>query len=262
MNILLTNDDGINSPGLWVMAEALSNLGNVTVVVPDRDQSGKGASITLLRPLTMEKVSTRGVNVSAAYSIEGSPADCVIMGTERICEAPVDLIVSGINPGANLGLDVFNSGTFGAALHGYFRGINSIAISSKYDGDVIYGPASTVGAAVADAILRQEHDIKMLLNINLPPREFVDIKGVELTRLGPKAYLEGIEEFTNGRRTYYWVKHNRQTDEIVEIGTDVWAVDNDKVSISIINPYLASIECRSISLELTKAAEASLNQSA
>lgn len=210
----------------------------------------------------MEKVSTRGVNVSAAYSIEGSPADCVIMGTERICEAPVDLIVSGINPGANLGLDVFNSGTFGAALHGYFRGINSIAISSKYDGDVIYGPASTVGAAVADAILRQEHDTKMLLNINLPPREFVDIKGVELTRLGPKAYLEGIEEFTNGRRTYYWVKHNRQTDEIVEIGTDVWAVDNDKVSISIINPYLASIECRSISLELTKAAEASLNQSA
>ena len=261
MNILLTNDDGINSPGLWAMAETLSDLGNVTVVVPDRDQSGKGASMTLLRPLTMEKVGTRGVDIRAAYSIEGSPADCVIMGTELICDDPVDLVVSGINPGANLGLDVFNSGTFGAALHGYFRGINSIAVSSKYDGDVIYGPASIVGAAVSNAVLQGNHDTNMLLNINLPPREFVDIKGVELTRLGPKAYLEGIEEFTNGRRTYYWVKHNRQTDEVVEIGTDVWAVDNDKVSISIINPYLASYECGSISLELAKAAESSLNPS-
>jgi 5'-nucleotidase len=258
LNILLTNDDGINSPGLWIMAESLLNLGRVTIVVPDRDQSGMGASMTLLRPLTMQKVGTRNIGVEAAYTVDGTPADCVIMATERICENPVDLIVSGINPGANLGLDVFNSGTFGAALHGYFRGIDSIAVSSKYDGDVIYGPSSAVGAAIAEVVLQQTNDVKMLLNINLPPHETSGIKGVEITRLGPKAYLEGVEEFTNGRRNYYWLKHTKKTDESVEIGTDVWAVDNDRVSISIINPYLVSYECSSVSDQFASAAISSL----
>ena len=117
MNILLTNDDGIHSEGLWAIAQKLCEIADVTVVVPDRDQSGMGASMTLLKPLSFERVQPRTAGVYAAYTVQGTPADCVIMATEHILESKPDLIVSGINQGANLGLDVFNSGTFGAALH-------------------------------------------------------------------------------------------------------------------------------------------------
>ena len=240
LNILLTNDDGINSPGLWAIAEKLVNIGNVTVSVPDRDQSGTGASMTLTEPVRMEKVRSLVTGVVDAYSIEGTPADCVIMGVEYICKGEVDLVVSGINEGANLGLDILNSGTFGAALHGYFRGINSVAISAKYLGEVIYGPAATIGVSVSQSLLERDGMDPLLINVNLPPQEFEEIKGVRSTTLGSKAYLENVEEFKNGRRTYYWIKHNRETELVSDESTDIWAVNNGYVSITSVNPYLLS----------------------
>ena len=240
MNILLTNDDGINSPGLWAIAEKLVNIGNVTVAVPDRNQSGTGASMTLTEPIRMEKARSPVAGVVDTYSIEGTPADCVIMGVEYICIGKVDLVVSGINEGANLGLDILNSGTFGAALHGYFRGINSVALSAKYVGEVIYGPAAIIGATVSQLLLERDDPDPLLLNVNLPPQEFEDIKGIRSTILGTKAYLENVEEFKNGRRTYYWIKHNRETELVSDENTDIWVVNNDYVSITSVNPYLLS----------------------
>tara|TARA_Y100000758_G_scaffold283015_1_gene231544 strand:+ start:154 stop:990 length:837 start_codon:yes stop_codon:yes gene_type:complete len=257
-NILLTNDDGINSPGLWAMAESLTEVGQVTVVVPDRDQSGTGASMTLLKPLSIEVVESRIKRVTETYTVGGTPADCVIMAAEHLHKGRIDLIVSGINQGANLGLDVFNSGTFGAALHGYFRGIDSIAISSKYVDDVIYGPAAIVGAGLANLLGKRNNEAPFLLNVNFPPREIEGIKGVELTTLGPKAYLENVEEVKSGRRTYFWLHHNKATGAPLEKGTDVWAINNEKVSITVIDPYLSTLNGYSRCEDFVNVAESSL----
>ena len=117
MNILLTNDDGIHSEGLWAIAETLSDIGSVTIVVPDRDQSGMGSSTTLLTPLTIQKNPSRVPKVTEVYTVDGRPGDCVIVANEVLMDHNIDLLVAGINPGANLGIDVFNSGTFGAVSY-------------------------------------------------------------------------------------------------------------------------------------------------
>ena len=240
MRILLTNDDGIHSPGLWAIARSLKEIADLTVVVPDRDQSGKGASMTLTGPLTLEKVQSPDGMEILTYTVDGTPADCVIMACEYLCSEPVDLIVSGINQGANMGLDVFNSGTFGAALHGYFRGINSIAVSVFYRQDVIYSPAALLGAAIAKIVHDQKPESAILLNVNLPACDLKDIKGVDLTSLGPKAYLENVETVTSGRRTFYWLRHNKPMNVTYQEGTDVWSINHDRASITIINPYLTT----------------------
>ena len=241
MNILLTNDDGIHSEGLWAIAEKLCEIAAVTVVVPDRDQSGMGASMTLLKPLSYEQVEPRIAGVYSAYTVQGTPADCVIMATEHILESEPDLIVSGINQGANLGLDVFNSGTFGAALHGYFRGINSIAVSVLYKEDVIYGPSAIVGTILAQCMLDMTSEEKLLLNLNLPACQMSDIKAFDLTKLGPKAFLENVESMQSGRREYFWIRHNKPVNDNGLEGTDVWSVKNDRVSLTFVDPFLSTL---------------------
>ena len=166
-------------------------------------------------------------------------------------------MVSGINEGANLGLDILNSGTFGAALHGYFRGINSVALSAKYVGEVIYGPAAIIGATVSQLLLERDDPDPLLLNVNLPPQEFEDIKGIRSTILGTKAYLENVEEFKNGRRTYYWIKHNRETELVSDENTDIWVVNNDYVSITSVNPYLLSGRDNKVIDDIVKVTEMS-----
>ncbi len=240
MRVLLTNDDGIHSPGLWAIAKSLEDIADLTVVVPDRDQSGKGASMTLTGPLTVEKTQTPIGMKCPTYTVEGTPADCVIMACESLCAEPVDLIVSGINQGANMGLDVFNSGTFGAALHGYFRGINSIALSVFYRQDVIYSSAALVGAEIARIVHDQKSESAVLLNVNLPACDLKDIRGVDLTSLGPKAYLENVETVTSGRRTFHWLRHNKPMNVTHQQGTDVWSINHDRASITIVNPYLTT----------------------
>jgi 5'-nucleotidase len=240
MRVLLTNDDGIHSPGLWAIAKSLEEIADLTVVVPDRDQSGKGASMTLLRPLTVEKINTPKNMKCPTYTVDGTPGECVIMACESLCNDPIDLIVSGINQGANMGLDVFNSGTFGAALHGFFRGINSIALSVFYKQDVIYSPAALIGAEIAKVIHSQNFGSTVLLNVNLPACDFKDIGGVDLTELGPKAYLENVETVESGRRTFHWLRHNKPMGVTHQKGTDVWSIHHDRASVTMVNPYLTT----------------------
>ena len=162
------------------------------------------------------------------------------MGCESLCNDPIDLIVSGINQGANMGLDVFNSGTFGAALHGFFRGINSIALSVFYKQDVIYSPAALVGTEIAKVIHSQNFGSPVLLNVNLPACDFKDIGGVDLTELGPKAFLENVETVESGRRTFHWLRHNKPMEVTYQKGTDVWSINHDRASITVVNPYLTT----------------------
>ena len=240
MRILVTNDDGISAPGLWPLAESLCDLGQVVVVAPDRDQSGIGTARTILEVVRVHEAVSRIEGVPA-YAVQGTPADCVILATETLSAEPFDMVVSGINAGANMGLDVFDSGTVGAALQGYFRGKPSIAVSVASLTDVLYDVAAEVARGLAEAIAANEGLREPLVfNVNVPNVESGQIEGAEITRLGPKAYLEGVEQGHDGRRTHYWIRHNRPTGINAIAGTDIWAVRNNRVSITLVDPSAIS----------------------
>ena len=239
MRILVTNDDGINAEGLWTLVESLTSVGEVSVVAPDRDQSGIGTARTLLNILRVSEVETRIEGVPA-YTVSGTPSDCVVLAFEAIFDETFDLVVSGINEGANLGLDVLDSGTVGGALRGYFRGIPSIAVSVTSVTGVIYGPAAQVAKSLA-AYVVENGGRPLLYNVNVPNVPAERLKGARATYLGPKAYLETVERRSDGRRTHYWIRHNRPTGENVREGCDVWATRNGWVSITPVEPGLMSV---------------------
>lgn len=239
MRILVTNDDGINAPGLWKVAEALCEFGDVVVVAPDRDQSGVGTARTLLQILRVEEVESRIEGVPAR-SVHGTPADCVILATEELFPEPFDLLVSGINPGANLGMDVLDSGTVGGAFRGFFRNIPSIAVSVTSVSNVRYDLAARVTTELAKAIFDHKLNQPMIFNVNVPNVDTAQIERVELTRLGPKAYLENVERGKDGQRVHYWIHHNRPIGDHAQEGTDIWAVRHNRISITPMDPNLMS----------------------
>ena len=239
MKILVTNDDGINAPGLWKVAEALCEMGDVVVVAPDRDQSGVGTARTLLQILRVTEVESRIEGVPA-HSVQGTPADCVILATETLFPDPFDLLVSGINPGANLGLDILDSGTVGGAFRGFFRNIPSIAVSVTSLTNVRYDLAARVTTELAKAIFDHKLSQPMIFNVNVPNIATDQLERVELTRLGPKAYLESVEQGNDGRRVHYWIYHNRPIGDHAQEGTDIWAVRHNRISITPIDPTLMS----------------------
>ncbi len=239
MRILVTNDDGINAPGVWAVAEAMTDLGKVSVVAPDRDQSGVGMARTLLNVLRVSEVESKLEGVTA-HSISGTPSDCVILADGSLFPEKFDLVVSGINDGANLGLDVLDSGTVGGALRGYFRGIPSIAVSVTAITGVEYHTAARVAKSLARHLANEAHDKPLMYNVNVPNASDDRIRGVMTTTLGPKAYMESIERAHDGRRTHYWIKHNRPTNAKLPEGCDVWATRNNWVSITPMDPGFIS----------------------
>lgn len=239
MRILVTNDDSINAPGLWAVAEALTEVGEVAVVAPDRDQSGMGTARTLLNILRISDVESRLDGVPA-YSVSGTPADCVILGTEVLFDHGFDLVVSGINEGANLGLDVLDSGTVGGAFRGYFRGIPSIAVSVTAVTAVRYDCAALLIRNLARALGCADDQRPLIYNVNVPNVSRDQLKGVMTTFLGPKAWLENVERGHDGRRTHYWIRHNRPITGIVPEGCDVWATRNNWVSVTPMDPSFIS----------------------
>ena len=241
MRILVTNDDGINAPGIWALVEAIADLGQVSVVAPDRDQSGVGMARTLLNILRVSEVESKQEGVTA-HSVSGTPSDCVILGDGSLFPEKFDLVISGINDGANMGLDVLDSGTVGGALRGYFRGIPSIAVSTADIRNLHYEVAAQVARNLAIRIVESEEDAPVLYNINVPNAPADRIEGIVQTFLGPKAYLETIERGNDGRRTHYWIKHNRPTGSEAPEGCDVWAVRNGMVSVTPMDPGFVSGE--------------------
>ena len=238
MRVLVTNDDGVNSPGLWSIVEALKDEAEVSVVAPDRDQSGIGAAITLSSAVRAHQVMPH-VDGIKTFAVEGTPGDCVILASETLFDQPFDLVLSGINPGANLGLDVMNSGTVGAAVHGYNCGIPSIAVSVAYDPDVRYEEAARTSRTLARVFSRNSNPAPVLLNVNVPGVSSERIERVEITTLGPRAYVPSVERGSDGRRTHYWIKQDRPESGDARKGTDVWSVRNNRVSITRLNLGLA-----------------------
>ena len=238
MRILVTNDDSINGPGLWALAESLMPVGDVSIVAPDRDQSGVATARTLLNALRVNEVPSR-IDGVPAYTVSGTPSDCVVLAAEVIFKEPFDLVVSGINEGANLGLDTLDSGTVGGALRGYFRGIPSIAVSVTAVVGVRYEAAAEIARAVAVEVTSSGRE-PLVYNVNVPNQPMERLKGVKSTFLGPKAYLETVQKGSDGRRTHYWILHNRPTNAEVPEGCDVWAVRNGLVSITPMDPGFVS----------------------
>lgn len=241
MKILVTNDDGFYARGLWLLARELSKVGEVVIVAPDREQSAVSSSMTLHHPLRVRKVRSPLEGVSS-YSVEGTPSDCVILALGRLLTEKVDLVFSGINEGANLGDDVLLSGTVGAALQGYFKGIPSVAISVGAIKDVHFD----VAAKLAGVLARKMGDIprEVLLNVNLPNLPLDKIQGIEVTKLGRRSFGDQVVEGNDGKREYYWIVRGEPQWQPSE-GTDVKAFIEDKISITPLYTDLTSSQALS-----------------
>ena len=234
MRILVTNDDGINSDGLWRLAYSLTSVGEVSIVAPDRDRSGVGLATTLLDVIRVNKVASPYNDIDA-ISVEGTPSDCVILAIDELFDEDFDLIVSGVNYGSNLGKDILYSGTVGAAIHGQLGGIPSIAVSVESVDLVDYDLAIRSVASIANAVVDIASNHTPLVNINIPNDGTGPINGVCVTKPGVQAYLKRVEKFHEGRRTYYRIKHDKANDIGIEEYSDIWAIRNQLVSISSIS---------------------------
>ena len=230
MKILVSNDDGVYAEGLWALVKELREIAAVTVVAPDRDQSGAGTSVTLQHPLRIIEIKAP-LDEVAAYSVEGTPADSVILALRHILKDRVDLIVSGINEGPNLGDDAYISGTVGAALQGFFYDIPAIAFSIAAFGSLHFDVAARLAKLLVGEIADRDISRRMLLNVNLPnlPRE--KIEGVEITRLGERKYADRIEPGHDGKRQYHWIMRGKSEWQATS-GTDIWALEQNKISIT------------------------------
>ena len=228
--ILVTNDDGIFAPGLWSLAGALTALGKVVIVAPDRERSAIGTALTLRRPLRIRRAHSQLPDIEA-YATDGTPGDCVIIATSNLFENQITLVVSGINECLNLGDDVLISGTVGAALQGYLRDLPAIAISAMTTGEISRGTAARYGALIAEHIIRGKLPRPMFLNINLPDGPPSGIKGVAITHPAHKSHLDYAKESSDGRQKYYWLTR-RSLGADPPDGTDIWAINHRLVSIT------------------------------
>ena len=221
--ILITNDDGIFSQGIRLLASSLAGIAEVFVVAPDREQSATGHSLTLSRPLRMQKVEENW------YAVDGTPTDCVKLGVLSLLkDHPPDLICSGINFGLNLADDVTYSGTVSATFEGTLLGIPSIAFSQQVGEGFSFEPAASFARRLVETLLAGELPRDLLLNVNVPAGE---ILGVSFTRLGRNVYEQSVVENRDPRgRKYYWIAGTPKWDQAS--GTDYEAVFSGRISVT------------------------------
>lgn len=221
--ILVTNDDGVFSEGIKLLSEALTELADVVVVAPDREQSASGHSLTLHRPLRMRQLEDN------IYSVDGTPTDCVNLAVAWLLkDDPPDLIVSGINFGCNLGEDVTYSGTVSATFEGTLLGIPSIALSQEVSEHFTFEPAARVARILVGTLLDAEVPRDLLLNVNIPAGK---IEGVSFTKLGRRTYSQSVIEKRDPRgRRYFWI--GGTPDWQAGEGTDIEAIGRGRVSVT------------------------------
>lgn len=205
MQILLTNDDGIYAPGLAAMEQELRRLGEVCVVAPATEQSGVGHSITYLTPLVVKEVYDTDGQQRWGWTVEGSPADCVRIALAELCPQRPDLVVSGINGGFNLGINVLYSGTVAAAIEGAFYGITSVAVSLEYDEHARFDKAARLATAIIQQILAQKPPGPQLYNVNIPTAALAGVPQVRVVPMDTVHYGERFEKrYDPWGRPYYW----------------------------------------------------------
>ncbi len=229
MRVLLTNDDGILGDGMWALARHLTGVAQIIVAAPDHEQSAIGTAVSLRQSLMVQKVKplVKGVET---YSVTGTPSDAVILALGNLVKGKVDLVISGINQGLNLGEDVYISGTVGAALQGYLRGFTALAVSTPREICHLDSTAA-IAATIAEKVAREPRLTGTLLNVNLPDLPAPDIKGMKVTRLAAESHINTVEEDTRGWQKYYWLVRQQQSPARAD-GTDIGALDQGYISIT------------------------------
>ena len=230
MKILISNDDGIHSAGLWILASHLNTVGAVTIVAPDREQSATGTSLTLRHPLRIGKVVSHLGGVEC-WATEGLPGDAVILGLEWVMEKPIGLVVSGINNGPNVGDDVLISGTVGAALQAYLRNVPAIAISTFNLESTNHEIPARLAAIIAADIASGRLSGDLFLNVNTPDIPLEMIKGIKLCHLAHKTHIDTVKEGHDGRREFFWLVR-RKLDFEAAPDTDIKAIEQDCISVT------------------------------
>jgi 5'-nucleotidase len=232
--ILITNDDGIYSPGLTALKEALSPLGRVITIAPDRDNSAISHALTMNRPLFVEQLDEDN------YSLNGTPTDCVAIGLNKIIDKRPDLLVSGINAGPNLGDDISYSGTVSAAIEGTMYSVSSLAVSLAGKKPWNYDVAKRVIASLAERTMKYGLPANTLMNINVPHGG--TIQGLKVTRQGRRIWKEAVQEIIDpfGRR-HYWIGGGTPLLDVGE-DTDVHAIENNYISATPIHLDLTNHE--------------------
>ncbi len=226
LKILLSNDDGYFAPGLNILAQQLAKIAEVTVVAPERNRSGASNSLTLDRPLNIRKAA------SGFLYVNGTPTDCVHLALTGVMESPPDMVISGINDGANMGDDTIYSGTVAAAMEGYLLGIPSFAFSMSQHNATHFESAARIAVELVQHYQKIGFTSPTLLNINVPDVPYASLKGHKVTRLGKRHKAEPVITSKNPRgETVYWVGAAGQPNDGGP-GTDFYAVANNFVSIS------------------------------
>jgi 5'-nucleotidase len=233
-HILVTNDDGVLAPGLLALVLEMRKLGKVSILAPDRNWSGGGHVKTLDRALRVKEV--RLADGTQAFASDGAPSDCVALATLGYFKEPIDLVVSGINAGANLGHDVTYSGTVTAAMEAVIAGVPGIAVSLEtvegYIGDIDYAPAAQIAGKIIQQVIENGLANEVLLNVNVPLLSEEKLRGIKITRQGLRVYHSRLDERFDPRgRPYYWIGGDAPTG-VPERGTDVGALAEGFVSVS------------------------------
>ncbi|MBW4463299.1 MAG: 5'/3'-nucleotidase SurE [Nodosilinea sp. WJT8-NPBG4] len=259
MNILISNDDGIFALGMRTLASTLAAAGHrVTVVCPDRERSATGHGLTMHKPIRAEMIESVFKDDVEAWSCSGTPADCVKLALGALMATPPEVVVSGINHGANLGTDVVYSGTVSAAMEGVMEGIPAIAVSLTSFTQGSFGPAADF---ICDLLADRERfplGRPMLLNVNVPAVPATEIKGAKITRQGIRRYFDQFEKRLDPRgKTYYWLAGEavediedplpnqgwppELTQAMVTIPTDVQAIRDRYISVTPLQYNLTAV---------------------
>jgi 5'-nucleotidase len=213
MKLLISNDDGISALGIRTLANTLAQAGHdVTVVCPDRERSATGHGLTLHQPIRAEVVESVFHPAINAWACDGTPSDCVKLALWALLESPPDLVLSGINQGANLGTEILYSGTVSAAMEGMIEGIPSVAFSLASHTCKEFQPAANFAKILVDKLAEEPLPELMLLNVNIPPVKWEEIAGAIITRQGVRRYVDVFDKRVDPRgKTYYWL-----TGEVLE----------------------------------------------
>ena len=234
VHILVTNDDGVTAPGLLALAKEMEVLGKVSILAPDRNWSASGHVKTMHRPLRVKEIQlSDGIQ---ALATDGAPSDCVALAVLGILTEKIDLVVSGINPNANLGYDVTYSGTVTAAMEATIWGLPGIAVSldspENHLGELDYEMAARVARQVAEKVNRRGLPKGTLLNVNVPYMPLTELAGFKITRQGLRVYRDELDRRLDPRnRPYYWIGGQSPTG-VPEEGTDFGALKQGFVSIT------------------------------
>lgn len=229
--ILVTNDDGVTSPGINALIEVMKTLGDVVVVAPDKPQSGMGHAITINSTLRIQKLNMHGV--LDEYSCTGTPVDCVKIAVNKILPRKPDLCVSGINHGSNMSINVIYSGTMSAAVEGAIESIPSIGFSLCDDSiDADFTASKKIVEVIATKVLKNGLPKDVCLNVNIPKSKPEELKGIRICRQARANWIEELDERKDpGGKTYFWLTGKFENFDAGKEDTDVWALENNYVSV-------------------------------